>query len=90
MATVAGAVTSDLCWSCMYFLVFVQEEFDAYDGCDALLSAKQKFLTERSRIIEIVAAKDIIFALSRSGLCAAFDRGRCSEDEICTWHILNI
>jgi hypothetical protein len=68
----------------------VQEEFDTYGGCEARLSKSPKFLTERSKIIEIVAAKDIIFALSQSGLCAAFDRGRCSEDEICTWHILNI
>ncbi|PVH62940.1 hypothetical protein PAHAL_3G435500 [Panicum hallii] len=52
----------------------LQEEFDTYGGCEARLSKSPKFLTERSKIIEIVAAKDIIFALSQSGLCAAFDR----------------
>uniref|UniRef100_A0A453K3V4 Uncharacterized protein n=4 Tax=Aegilops tauschii subsp. strangulata TaxID=200361 RepID=A0A453K3V4_AEGTS len=33
-----------------------------------------QFLKKRSKIIEIVAAKDIIFALAHSGLCAAFSR----------------
>ncbi|RLN31238.1 hypothetical protein C2845_PM05G17150 [Panicum miliaceum] len=55
----------------------LQEEFDTYDGCEAHLSVGlkfPKFLTRRSKIIEIVTAKDIIFALSQSGLCSAFDR----------------
>jgi hypothetical protein len=58
----------------------VQEEFDTYDD-NAHLFVKLQFLKRRSKIIEIVAAKDIIFALANSGLCAAFNRGRlCSMD----------
>ena len=34
------------------------------------------FLKKRSKIIEIVAAHDIVFALAQSGICAAFSRGR--------------
>lgn len=34
------------------------------------------FLKKRSKIIEIVAAHDIVFALAQSGVCAAFSRGR--------------
>lgn len=33
------------------------------------------FLRKRSKIIEIVAARDIVFALAHSGVCAAFSRG---------------
>ncbi|KAF7064189.1 hypothetical protein CFC21_070588 [Triticum aestivum] len=51
----------------------LQEEFDTYDH-DAHLFVKLQFLKKRSKIIEIVAAKDIIFALAHSGLCAAFSR----------------
>jgi hypothetical protein len=65
----------------------VQEEFDTYDA-NAHLFVKLQFLRRRSKIIEIVAAKDIIFALAHSGLCAAFNRGRCSKDETCTRHNL--
>ena len=60
----------------------VREEFDTYDH-NAHLFVKLQFLRRRSKIIEIVAAKDIIFALAHSGLCAAFNRGWCSKDEIC-------
>lgn len=34
------------------------------------------FLRKRSKIIEIVAARDIVFALAQSGVCAAFSRGK--------------
>lgn len=34
------------------------------------------FLKKRSKIIEIVAARDIVFALAQSGVCAAFSRGK--------------
>lgn len=61
-----------LCW--------IQEEFDTYDH-NAHLFVKLQFLKKRSKIIEIVAAKDIIFALAHSGLCAAFSRGRDSSYE---------
>ncbi|KAJ3697062.1 hypothetical protein LUZ61_000767 [Rhynchospora tenuis] len=51
----------------------LQEEFDTYDHTVHLFLQLQ-FLRKRSKIIEIVAAKDIIFALAQSGLCAAFSR----------------
>lgn len=34
------------------------------------------FLMKRTKVIEIVAARDIVFALAHSGVCAAFDRER--------------
>ncbi|XP_042508278.1 uncharacterized protein LOC122084249 isoform X1 [Macadamia integrifolia] len=51
----------------------LQEEFDTYDP-KAHLFLRLQFLKKRSKIIEIVAAKDLIFALAQSGLCAAFNR----------------
>lgn len=33
------------------------------------------FLMKRTKVVEIVAAKNIVFALAHSGLCAAFSRG---------------
>ncbi|KAF3792897.1 hypothetical protein EJ110_NYTH10701 [Nymphaea thermarum] len=54
-------------------LAFLQEEFDTYDPkVDWFLQLH--FLKKRSRIIEIVAAHDIVFALTQSGICAAFSR----------------
>jgi hypothetical protein len=67
-------------------LCLLQEEFDTYDDNHHLF-VKLQFLKKRSKIIEIVAAKDIIFALAHSGLCAAFNRGWFSEDEICSINI---
>uniref|UniRef100_A0A1D1Z661 Lissencephaly-1 n=1 Tax=Anthurium amnicola TaxID=1678845 RepID=A0A1D1Z661_9ARAE len=51
----------------------LQEEFDTHDpkGHSFLLLP---FLRKRSRIVEIVAARDIVFALAQSGVCAAFSR----------------
>ncbi|XP_058079986.1 uncharacterized protein LOC131228162 isoform X2 [Magnolia sinica] len=51
----------------------LQEEFDMYDP-GAHCFPRLPFLNKRSKIIEIVAAKDVIFALAQSGLCAAFSR----------------
>ncbi|KAJ4756279.1 Transducin/WD40 repeat-like superfamily protein [Rhynchospora pubera] len=51
----------------------LQEEFDTYDH-NVHLFLQLQFLRKRSKIVEIVAAKDIIFALAQSGLCAAFSR----------------
>lgn len=51
-----------------------QEEYDTHDPkghCAMVLP----FLRKRSKIIEIVAARDIVFALAQSGVCAAFSRG---------------
>ncbi|VFQ81107.1 unnamed protein product [Cuscuta campestris] len=51
----------------------LQEEYDTHDpkgySPDAL-----PFLRNRSKISEIIAARDIVFALAQSGLCAAFSR----------------
>ncbi|CAI8598666.1 unnamed protein product [Vicia faba] len=53
--------------------ISLQEEYDTHDpkGPSALILS---FLRKRSKIIEIVAAQDIVFALAQSGLCAAFSR----------------
>ncbi|CAK9135918.1 unnamed protein product [Ilex paraguariensis] len=50
----------------------LQEEYDTHDpkSCATVLP----FLKKRSKIIEIVAARDIVFALAQSGVCAAFSR----------------
>ncbi|KAL8154365.1 hypothetical protein V2J09_012125 [Rumex salicifolius] len=53
--------------------ICLQEEYDTHDPkghCFTVLP----FLRKRSKIIEIVAAHDIIFALAQSGICAAFSR----------------
>ncbi|ONK75129.1 uncharacterized protein A4U43_C03F13670 [Asparagus officinalis] len=62
----------------------LQEEFDTYDH-NVHWFLKLQFLKKRSKIIEIVAAKDVIFALAQSGLCAAFSR--TTNRRIC---VLNI
>lgn len=51
----------------------MQEEFDTFDP-KAHYFLKLQFLKKRSKIIEIIAARDVIFALAQSGLCAAFSR----------------
>ncbi|XP_072148994.1 uncharacterized protein [Setaria viridis] len=51
----------------------LQQEFGTYVAA-ALTPSVMKYLKKRCKIIEILAAKDIIFTLSHSGLCAAFDR----------------
>ncbi|MFS7936960.1 putative transcription factor WD40-like family [Helianthus anomalus] len=54
-------------------LQFELEEYDTHDPkghCAMVLP----FLKKRSKIIEIVAAHDIVFALAQSGVCAAFSR----------------
>ena len=52
----------------------MQEEFDTHDP-KAHHFLKLPFLKKRSRIVEIVAARDTVFALTHSGICAAFSRG---------------
>lgn len=53
----------------------VQEEYDTYDD-EVHFLVQLPFLWTRTKIIEIVAAKDVIFALAQSGLCAAFNRSK--------------
>lgn len=53
--------------------LIMQEEFDTYDPKENSLLLP--YLRKRSKIIEIVAARDIVFALAQSGICAAFSRG---------------
>eukprot|EP01018_Ginkgo_biloba_P018992 Gb_11511 [translate_table: standard] len=49
------------------------EEFDTYDP-KANQFLKLPFLRKRSKIVEIVTAHDMVFALAFSGVCAAFSR----------------
>ncbi|KAL9239898.1 hypothetical protein vseg_014174 [Gypsophila vaccaria] len=58
----------------------LQAEYDTHDPkglCPAVLD----FLRKRSKIFEIVAAHDIVFALAQSGICAAFSRE--TDERIC-------
>ncbi|XP_020102171.1 uncharacterized protein LOC109719772 isoform X1 [Ananas comosus] len=50
----------------------LQEEFDTHDPKGQFLQLP--YLRKRSKIIEIVAARDVVFALAQSGICAAFSR----------------
>ncbi|KAL3622029.1 hypothetical protein CASFOL_034225 [Castilleja foliolosa] len=52
----------------------LQEEYDTHDP-KGYCPTSLPFLKKRSKIIEIVAARDIVFALAQSGVCAAFSRG---------------
>ncbi|KAL7146657.1 hypothetical protein ABFS83_06G056000 [Erythranthe nasuta] len=49
------------------------QEYDTHDP-KGYCSMSLPFLKKRSKIIEIVAARDIVFALAQSGVCAAFSR----------------
>ncbi|CAN8317143.1 unnamed protein product [Cochlearia groenlandica] len=49
------------------------EQYDTHDPKGHCL-VSLPFLLKRSKVIEIVAAKDIVFALANSGVCAAFSR----------------
>ncbi len=53
-------------------LVRPQAELDTHDPEASQL--KLAFLLKRSKIVEIVSAKDVIFALAASGVCVAFSR----------------
>nr|ACG41087.1 hypothetical protein [Zea mays] len=59
--------------------IHLQEEFDTHDPKENTLLLP--YLRKRSKIIEIVAARDIVFALSQSGVCAAFSRE--ANERIC-------
>lgn len=51
-----------------------QEEYDTHDPKGHCLPV-MPFLMKRTKVFEIVAARDIVFALAHSGVCAAFSRG---------------
>eukprot|EP00873_Tetraselmis_striata_P021594 jgi/Tetstr1/441858/TSEL_030069.t1 len=53
--------------------VQLQTEYDTYDPVVAS-TFRLNFLRRRSRILELVGAEDVVFALSHSGICAAFSR----------------
>ncbi|CAA2971417.1 uncharacterized protein LOC111403928 isoform X2 [Olea europaea var. sylvestris] len=53
--------------------ICLQEEYDTHDP-KGHFPMMLPFLKKRSKIIEIVAAHDIVFALAQSGVCAAFCR----------------
>lgn len=57
----------------------LQEEYDTHDP-KGHSSTVLPFLKKRSKIIEIVSAHGIVFALAQSGVCAAFSRG-ISQDK---------
>ncbi|KAL0298276.1 UNVERIFIED_CONTAM: hypothetical protein Sradi_6487400 [Sesamum radiatum] len=54
-------------------------EYDTHD-LKGYCSLSLPFLKKRSKIIEIVAARDIVFALAQSGVCAAFSRVYASDN----------
>ncbi|PRQ42617.1 putative transcription factor WD40-like family [Rosa chinensis] len=58
----------------------LMEEYDTHDP-KGHLSSKLPFLMKRTKVIEIVAARDIVFALAHSGVCAAFSRE--TNERIC-------
>ncbi|KAL3653375.1 hypothetical protein CASFOL_003056 [Castilleja foliolosa] len=60
--------------------ISLQEEYDTHDP-KGYCPMSLPFLKKRSKIIEIVAARDIVFALAQSGVCAAFSRE--SNERIC-------
>ncbi|KAF4356901.1 hypothetical protein F8388_003196 [Cannabis sativa] len=51
------------------------DEYDTHDPKGQFLS-EFPLLSKRAKIIEIVSAHDIVFALAYSGVCAAFCRGK--------------
>jgi len=51
----------------------VKQEFDTYDA-KTQNALRVSILKKRTRVVEIVAAKGLIFALAHSGVCAAFSR----------------
>jgi hypothetical protein len=45
-----------------------------------VITPHHRAVKKRSKIMEIVAAKDVIFALAASGVCVAYARGAKSEE----------
>lgn len=61
-----------LCHACR--CSYSQGEYDTFDPKAAQFQ-RFSFLRRRSRIVEIVAARDLLFALAHSGACAAISLG---------------
>lgn len=47
---------------------------DTHD--ESVAQQKLSFLRRRSKVVEIVGARDLIFGLTLSGVCAVFDRAK--------------
>lgn len=60
--------------SALLTILLFQEEYDTHDPKGQCF-LQLPFLRKRSKVIEIVAARGILFALTQSGVCAAFSRG---------------
>jgi hypothetical protein len=64
------------------FRLSAQGEYDAYSPFQGPMSSAIQN-RKQSRISEISAAKDIVFALSYAGVCAAFSRGMHTQAPAC-------
>lgn len=62
----------------------MQEEYDTYDDPFVQLP----LAWNRRRIIEIVAARDLIFALAECGLCGAFNRSKSHSSTLIDFALL--
>ncbi|KAM1038473.1 hypothetical protein FF1_033156 [Malus domestica] len=60
------------------------EQYDTHDP-KGHSSAILPFLMKRTKVIEIVSARDIVFALAHSGVCAAFSREK--NERICFMNV---
>ncbi|WJX82385.1 hypothetical protein P8452_65153 [Trifolium repens] len=61
-------------------------QFDTHDPkCRHSPKPFLPFLMKRTKVVEIVAAKNIVFALAHSGLCAAFSRE--TNERICFMNV---
>lgn len=76
---------------CLLFLfkTFFQEAYDTYDPKQQSFS-RLPCLCKRSKVTEIVAAHDIVFALTQSGVCAAFSRGWHNCSLFSLWSIYHL
>ncbi|KAK1399728.1 putative pterin-4-alpha-carbinolamine dehydratase-like [Heracleum sosnowskyi] len=54
--------------------IFLQEEYDTQDPLGQSATVVLPFLQRRSKVIQIVSARGIVFSLVQSGVCAAFSR----------------
>lgn len=59
---------------CTHISGFHQAQYDTHNP-EGHCSLVIPFLMKRTKVVEIVAARDIVFSLTQSGVCAAFSRG---------------